>query len=131
MSRLTHVIAPLLARAGLDVRVVNGADGPARELVITNPRQPGWGKAVIDHDGHTQWDYWGQLHDDHGAADIATVIIAIMATRPGTGPARHARTARPAAPGDLSRPHAQAPVAQRPPTAPQGTDIDGRDRGHQ
>jgi hypothetical protein len=79
MSRLTRVIAPQLARAGLDIRAISAADGQVCELVITNPRQPTWGRAVIDHAGHMQWDYWGQVTDDSGAADIATVIIAILA----------------------------------------------------
>jgi hypothetical protein len=83
MSRLTRVIAPLLAKAGLDVRPVNGVDGQVRELVVTNPRQPAWGRVVIDREGLMEWDYWGHVADDPGAADIAAVIIAIMATRPG------------------------------------------------
>jgi hypothetical protein len=103
VSRLTSVIAPLLARAGLEVRAVSGADGQVRELIITNPRQPGWGKAIIDHQGLMRWDYWGQVADDTGAADIATVIIAIMATRPSDAE-RHAPDAGMTAPEQRPRP---------------------------
>jgi hypothetical protein len=96
MSRLTRVIAPLLVRAGLDVRAISGVDGQVRELVVTNPRQPTWGRVVIDHEGLMEWDYWGQVADDPGAADIAAVIIAIMATRPSGHPDRHASMQQPA-----------------------------------
>ena len=108
MNRLNRIIAPLLTRAGLDVRTVSGADGQARELIVTNPRQPNWGRVVIDREGLMKWDYWGQVHEDHGAVDIATVIIAIMAARPGSDPERHARTARPPAPGGALPPQPQA-----------------------
>ena len=114
MSRLTRVIAPLLAKAGLDVRAIGGADGQARELIITNPRQPTWGKAVISQDGLMRWDYWGQVHDDRGAVDIATVIIAIMATRPGADPDRYRRAAGPSAPGGAFPPHPQARQGKDP-----------------
>jgi hypothetical protein len=89
LSRLTRVIAPLLARAGLDVRAICGIDGQVRELIITNPRQPGWGRVLVGHEGRTEWAYWGQVHDDAGATDIATVITAIMATRATGHPDRH------------------------------------------
>jgi hypothetical protein len=118
MSRLSRVIAPMLHAAGLDVRPVGRADGDLHELIVTNPRYPNWGRVVIDRDGRMQWDYWGHVHDDRGAADIAAMVIAVMANRPGTDPARHARTGHPAAPGDLARPHPRAPAAQPPPTTP-------------
>jgi hypothetical protein len=38
-----------------------------------------------------EWDYWGHLADDTGATDIAAVIIAIMATRPGGNSERYGR----------------------------------------
>jgi hypothetical protein len=98
VSRLTRVIAPLVARAGLDVRAVAGIDGQVRELVITNPRQPDWGRVAIDREGLMEWDYWGRIADDPGATDIATVITAIMATRATGHPDRHA-TAQPPATG--------------------------------
>jgi hypothetical protein len=88
MSRLTRVIAPLLTRAGLDVRAISGIDGQVRELIITNPRQPTWGRVVIDREGLMEWDYWGQVADDPGAADIATVIIAILAPHASGHPAQ-------------------------------------------
>jgi hypothetical protein len=97
MSRLSRIIAPMLHSAGLDVRAINGADGQVRELVITNPRQPGWGRVVINHEGHMEWGYWGQVHDDPGAATMATVVIAIMATpqhgHPDRPPQDHRRAA--------------------------------------
>jgi len=105
VSRLTRVIAPLLAKAGLDVRAISGADGQVHELVITNPRQPNWGRVVIDREGLMEWDYWGQVASDAGAADIASVIIAIMATRPGSDPDRQSQTAYLAAPEERARPH--------------------------
>lgn len=95
-SRITDVVAPLLARAGLDVRAVSGADGQVRELIITNPRRPEWGRVVIDCDGLMQWHYWGHIADDPGAASTADVIIAIMA-RPGNDAAGYAQASHPAA----------------------------------
>jgi hypothetical protein len=96
MSPLTRVIAPLVAKAGLDVRAISGIDGQVRELVITNPRQPDWGRVVIDREGLMEWDYWGRIADDPGATDIATVIIATMATRATGHPDRHASMQQPA-----------------------------------
>jgi hypothetical protein len=95
MSRLTRVIAPMLVNAGLDVRAISGADGQVRELIITNPRHPDWGRVGVDRDGFMQWDYWGCIADDPGAVDIATVIIAIMATRVSDHP-NHASSQQPA-----------------------------------
>lgn len=83
MSRLSRIIAPMLSAAGLDIRPVGRADGETHELVVTNPRFPAWGRVVIDREGLMEWDYWGCIHDDAGAADIATVIIAVMGARPG------------------------------------------------
>jgi hypothetical protein len=91
VSRLARIIAPMLRAAGLDIREVGRADGQIRELVVTNPRYPAWGRVVIDHEGLMEWDYWGHIADDAGAADIAAVIIAIMATRPGDHPKRYGR----------------------------------------
>jgi hypothetical protein len=82
MSRLSRVVAPMLHAAGLDVRPVGRADGELHELVITNPRQPSWGRVVIDRDGRMEWDYWGDLVTDAGAASIADVVIAVLAPRP-------------------------------------------------
>lgn len=82
MNRLTRVIAPMLRAAGLDIREVQGVGGEVRELVVTNPRFPTWGRVVIDCDGLMEWDYWGNLADDTGAAQLATVITAVMAPRP-------------------------------------------------
>lgn len=54
------------------------------ELVVTSPHYPAWGRIVIDGGGLIEWDYWGHIADDAGAADIAAVIIAVMAARPET-----------------------------------------------
>jgi hypothetical protein len=99
MSRLTTVIAPMLASAGLDVRAISGADGQVHELVITSRRQPAWGRVVIDHAGHMQWDYWGQVTDDPGAADIATIIIAIPAPHASAQPGPRTASTPPPVPG--------------------------------
>lgn len=105
MSRLSRVIAPMLNAAGLDVRPVGRADGELHELVITNPRQPNWGRVVIDRDGFMEWDYWGDVVTDAGAASIAAVIIAVMA--PATSPqaGRDPRITRPQPPAQRARNH--------------------------
>jgi len=59
VSRLTRVIAPILRSARLDTREVSRADGEVRELVVTNPRYPTWGRVIIDREGFMEWDYWG------------------------------------------------------------------------
>jgi hypothetical protein len=107
MSRLTRVIAPLVARAGLDVRAICGIDGQVRELIITNPRQPAWGRVLVEHDGRVEWGYWGQVHDDAGATDIATVITAIMATRASGHPDRHRETTFLTAPAERGQTRTQ------------------------
>ena len=105
MSRLTRVIAPLLRVRGLDIREVHGADGEVRELVVTNPRFPAWGKVIIDRDGFMEWDYWGHVGDDTAAAQLAAVITAIMASRPGDDATRYSTrpTFQPTA--ERNRPH--------------------------
>jgi hypothetical protein len=84
MSRLSRVIAPMLHAAGLDVRPVGRADGEPQELIVTNPRQPSWGRVIIDRDGRLQWHYWGDAVTDAGAASIADVVIAVLAPRPAS-----------------------------------------------
>jgi hypothetical protein len=91
VSRLTRVIAPMLRARGLDIREVSRVDGEIRELVVTNPRFPMWGRVVVDRDGLMEWDYWGEISQDAGAAHLAAVIIAIMATRPGDDSERYGR----------------------------------------
>ena len=91
MSRLSRVIAPMLQAAGLDARPVGRADGELQELIVTSPRQPSWCRVVINRDGLMQRDHCGGAVTDRGAADIAAVVIAIMASRPGHDP----RTMRP------------------------------------
>jgi hypothetical protein len=81
MNRLTRIIAPLLSKAGLDGRAVGGSDGDIRELIVTSPRYPSWGCVLVDREGHMQWDYWGNAATDHGAADIATLVAAIIGQR--------------------------------------------------
>jgi hypothetical protein len=105
MSRLSRVVAPMLHAAGLDVRPVGRADGELHELVITNPRQPSWGRVTVDRDGRMEWNYWGDAVTDAGAASIATVVIAIMA--PGTShqAGRDPRATRPQASAERARHH--------------------------
>jgi hypothetical protein len=105
MSRLSRVIAPMLHAAGLDVRPVGRADGELHELVITNPRQPNWGRVVVDRDGLVQWDYWGDVLTDGGAASIATVIVAVMAPDPGVQARHDPRAVRPQPPAQRARNH--------------------------
>lgn len=105
MSRLTRIIAPLLGRAGLDIRAIGRADGNVHELVVANPRHPNWGRVIINRGGLMEWDYWGNIGDDSGAAGIATVIAAVLATRPGDDPERYARFDRLPDPAERDRPH--------------------------
>ena len=60
---------------------------------------------VIDREGLMEWDYWGHIADDAGAADIAAVIIAIMATCPGDHPGRYGRADHFPPPGERGGPH--------------------------
>jgi hypothetical protein len=105
MSRLTRVVAPILRAAGLDIREVQSVGGEVCELVITNPRFHIWGRVVVDRDGLMEWDHWGRLADDTGAAQLATVITAIMAASPGDDNDRYGRrpTFHPAE--ESNRPH--------------------------
>ena len=105
MSRLSRVIAPMLRAAGLDVRPVGRADGELHELVITNPRQPNWGRVVIDRDGLVEWDYWGDVLTDAGAASIAAVIVAVMAPSAGAQARHDPRAVRPQPPAQPVRNH--------------------------
>jgi hypothetical protein len=105
MSRLSRVIAPMLHAAGLDVRSVGRADGELHELVVTNPRQPSWGRVVVDRDGRMKWDYWGDVVTDAGAAAVADVVIAVMAPRPGHQAGRDPRATRPQSAAERARPH--------------------------
>jgi hypothetical protein len=106
MNGLSRVIAPMLRTAGLDVRTVSCAGGEVHELVVTNPARPDWGRIVIDREGLMEWDYWGHLADDIGAAHMATVIISIMATRPGSDDGRrHGQAARIPDTGERDRAH--------------------------
>lgn len=91
MSRLARVIAPMLRAAGLDIREIGRADGQIRELVVTNPRYPAWGRVVIDREGLMEWDYWGHIADDAGAAEHCGTRSAPMPA----SPARPPRTAPP------------------------------------
>ena len=105
MNRLPRVIAPMLRTAGLDVRTVRRASGEVHELVVTN-RPARLGRIVIDREGLMEWDYWGHLADDIGAAHMATVIISIMATRPGSDDGRrYGQAARIPDTGERDRAH--------------------------
>lgn len=80
MSRLTKIIAPMLREHGLDVREVEGISGDVRELVVTNPAFPHWGRIVIDRDGLLEWDHWGDIDHDDGATALACVITGVLAS---------------------------------------------------
>lgn len=71
------------------------------ELAVTSPHYPAWGRIVIDRGGLIEWDYWGHIADDAGAADSA----AVMAARPGDDARRYGRTASSPALGERDRPH--------------------------
>jgi hypothetical protein len=102
VSRLTKIIAPLLRERGLDVREVEGVTRDVRELVVTNPRFPHWGRIVIDREGLLEWDHWGDLDHDDGAEKLASVTLTILASAPGEDGDRYRR---PCVPGDYDRPH--------------------------
>jgi hypothetical protein len=89
MSRLTKIIAPILHEHGLDVHQVEGVKGETRELVITNPRYPHWGRIIIDRDGLLEWDHWGDLNHDNGAEALARVITRILASGDDPDPSRY------------------------------------------
>lgn len=91
MSRLTKVIAPILREHGLDVREVEGTRRRVRELVVTNPGFPHWGRLSIDDEGLLEWEHWGDTSTDAGAADIAAVALTILASTPGTNGDRYGK----------------------------------------
>lgn len=104
MSRLTKIIAPFLRKHGLDVREVEDSAGEIRELVVTNPAFPHWGRIIVDRDGFLEWDHWGEIdHDDAGAAALACVITGILAT--GSDPDPHRYGARRVQQPQTARPH--------------------------
>jgi hypothetical protein len=91
MSRLTKIVAPILREHGLDVRPVEGLNGDTRELVVTNPSFPHWGRIVVDCDGLMEWDHWGDLDRDDGAATLARVITAILGSDDQADPDRYGK----------------------------------------
>jgi hypothetical protein len=91
MSRLTKIIAPILRAHGLDVRPVEGLNGDIRELVVTNPSFPHWGRIIVDCDGLLEWDLWGDLDRDDGAAALARVITGILSSGDQPDPDRYGR----------------------------------------
>jgi hypothetical protein len=105
MSRLTRVITPMLRGHGLDIREVRGVDGEVRELVVTNPRFPAWGRVVVDRDGFMEWDYWGCVGDDAGAGELAAVITAVMAASAGDDGARYGTRPAFRTAAERDRPH--------------------------
>lgn len=91
MSRLTKIIAPILRDHGLDVREVEGVKGETRELVVTNPAFPYWGRIIIDRDGLLEWDHWGDIDHDEGAAALARAITGTLASGDDPDPDRYGR----------------------------------------
>ena len=103
MSRLAKIIAPILRAHSLDVREVEGIAGETRELVVTNRDFPGWGRVVVDRDGLLEWDHWGDIDDEDGAAALARIITGILASGDDPDPDRYG-TLRPQQP-ETARPH--------------------------
>jgi hypothetical protein len=103
MSRLTKITAPVPHQHGLNVREVEGVTGDIRELVVTNPSFPHWGRMVIDRDGLLEWDHWGDINHDDGAAALARVIVGILASADNPDPDRCGKL-RPQQP-EVLRPH--------------------------
>jgi hypothetical protein len=93
MSRLITIIVPILHEHGLDIRRVEGVKGDTRELVVTNPRFPHWGRIVIDCDGLLEWDHWGDLGHDDGAEALARIITSILASGDEPDPGRYGKPA--------------------------------------
>jgi hypothetical protein len=52
-----------------------------------------------------EWDYWGEISQDSGAARLAAVIIAIMAARPGDDAERYDKRPSFTPAADRNRPH--------------------------
>jgi hypothetical protein len=98
------VIAPLLHEHGLAITPYPADAREPRELVVTNPAFPGWGRAVIDRDGFMEWDLQATVETDDGARAIAQVIIGILANGQGEADDRYAPPHwQP--PEDAGRPH--------------------------
>ena len=104
-SRLSRVIAPLLREHGLTVTPYPAGDGEPRELAVTNPAFPGWGRAVVDRDGFMEWDLHGTVETDDGARQIAGVIIGVLAGGDGEAGDRYGRPPHWQPAEDAGRPH--------------------------
>jgi len=117
----------MLRAAGLDVREVNGVDGEPRELVVTNPCFTTLGRVVIDRDGLMEWDYWGHVRDEDGAADIASVIVGVLCSRPGEDGERPGRLRILPPPDERDRPH---PLRPCPTIGRRALDVRDRCRLH-
>ena len=103
VNRLTEIIGPMMRERGLDVREVAGTGQQIRELVITNPEFPHWGRVVVDREGLTSWDYWGETGTDDAASRLAAVITALIASNPGEDGNRYPRPGRTTGPGKPAR----------------------------
>jgi hypothetical protein len=104
-GRLSRVIAPLLREHGLTVTPYPAGAGEPRELVVTNPAFPGWGRVVIDREGFMEWDLQATVETDDGARQIAGVITGILASGQGEAGDRYGRPPHWQPPEDAERPH--------------------------
>jgi hypothetical protein len=105
VSRLSRVIAPLLHEHGLAVTPYPPDADQPRELVVTNPAFPDWGRVVIDRDGYMEWDLQATVETDDGARGIADVIIGVLASGEGEAGDRYGRPAHWQSAEDAGRPH--------------------------
>jgi len=91
-NALCRQVRALLAGSGLEIREL------ARELVISNPRDPHRGRIHVNYKTGevswtmTVWDYWGYLEgyggtpgSDPGGDTAVTASRIISALRTGTG----------------------------------------------
>lgn len=104
-TRLSRVIAPLLRDHGLTVTPYPACAHEPRELVVTNPAFPAWGRVVIDRDGFMEWDLQATVETDDGAREIAGVIIGLIAGGEGEADDRYGQPPHWQSPEDAARPH--------------------------
>ena len=105
VGRLSRLIAPLLREHGLTVTPYPADADEPRELAVTNPAFPGWGRVVIDRDGFMEWDLHGTVETDDDARGIARVIVSLLAGGEGEAGDRYGRPQHWQPPEDAARPH--------------------------
>jgi hypothetical protein len=83
---------------GLKVHEVDGITVETRELVVTNPAFPYWGRIIAARDGLLEWAHWCDIDHDDGAGALARVITGILVG--GSDPDRYGNLV-PQWPGEL------------------------------